>query len=120
MSFVDASAATPDLMLRDADIALYAAKENGRGRYEIFDPEARSGDVDMLATEQALRLALRNNELCVHYQPTVELTSGRVTAQTGCPFAPEPSTREATCVAAMAAAIASLRNIGRRVPAGGV
>jgi diguanylate cyclase (GGDEF)-like protein/PAS domain S-box-containing protein len=71
----DESAATPDLMLRDADMALYAAKENGRSRYEIFDPEARAGEVDLLATESALRHALRDDELCVHYQPTVELDS---------------------------------------------
>jgi diguanylate cyclase (GGDEF)-like protein/PAS domain S-box-containing protein len=68
-----------DLLLRDADIALYSAKKNGRARYEVFDPEARASSVDLLATEQALRIALRHNELCVHYQPTVELESGRIT-----------------------------------------
>jgi diguanylate cyclase (GGDEF)-like protein/PAS domain S-box-containing protein len=75
----DPAPASPDLLLRDADIALYAAKEHGRARYEIFDPVGRAGEVDMLATEQALRLALRHDELRVHYQPTVELETGRIT-----------------------------------------
>ena len=65
----DLACASPDLMLRDADIALYAAKAHGRGRYELYDPDARTDAVDLLATEQALRLALRHNEFCVHYQP---------------------------------------------------
>jgi diguanylate cyclase (GGDEF)-like protein/PAS domain S-box-containing protein len=75
----DPPAASADLLLRDADIALYAAKEHGRSRYEVFDAEARANSIDTLATEQALRLALRHRELRVHYQPTVELATGRIT-----------------------------------------
>jgi diguanylate cyclase (GGDEF)-like protein/PAS domain S-box-containing protein len=76
----DLSAATPDSLLRDADIALYAAKEHGRARFEMFSPEGRMRGSDLLAAEQALRLALRNNELCLHYQPEVDLASQRIIA----------------------------------------
>ena len=71
---------SPDSMLRDADIALYAAKENGRGRYELFDPEARMPGDDRLAIEHALRLALRRGEFELHYQPEVDLTTQRIIA----------------------------------------
>ena len=76
----DLASATPDTLLRDADIALYAAKEHGRARFEVFDSEARMRGIDLLATEQALRLALRHGELCLHYQPEVDLTTRRIVA----------------------------------------
>jgi diguanylate cyclase (GGDEF)-like protein/PAS domain S-box-containing protein len=69
---------SPDNLLRDADMALYAAKEHGRSRLELFDP-AVPARVDVLATEQALRIALRDGELRLHYQPSVDLDSGNVT-----------------------------------------
>ena len=76
----DLAAADPDLLLRDADIALYSAKENGRARIEVFDADARMPGVDLLATEQALRLALRHGELRLYYQPEVDLGTQRVVA----------------------------------------
>jgi diguanylate cyclase (GGDEF)-like protein/PAS domain S-box-containing protein len=76
----DLASATADALLRDADIALYAAKEHGRGRYEMFSSESAMLGRDQLAAEQALRLALRNGELCLHYQPEVDLASRRIVA----------------------------------------
>ncbi|MFL5910274.1 MAG: EAL domain-containing protein [Gaiellaceae bacterium] len=72
------SAASPDTLLRDADIALYSAKEGGRARVELFDPTVSPQVVDVLATEHALRLALRHDELRLHYQPSVDLETGRI------------------------------------------
>jgi diguanylate cyclase (GGDEF)-like protein/PAS domain S-box-containing protein len=74
----DGPATEPDRMLRDADLALYAAKQRGRGRVELFDPAARLSGFDPLALEQALRAALRRGELRLHYQPLVDLTTDRV------------------------------------------
>jgi diguanylate cyclase (GGDEF)-like protein/PAS domain S-box-containing protein len=63
-----------DTLLRDAETALYRAKDRGRSRIEAFDSAARTTTVEnRLATEHALRLALRNGELRVHYQPAVTL-----------------------------------------------
>jgi diguanylate cyclase (GGDEF)-like protein/PAS domain S-box-containing protein len=76
----DLASATPDSLLRDADLALYAAKEHGRARFEVFQSRSQMPGFDMLATEQALRLALRNGELCLHYQPEVDLASQRIVA----------------------------------------
>jgi len=69
---------SPDSLLRDVDIALYTAKEHGRGRFEVFDAETRMSGVDLLATEQALRFALGHGELRLHYQPEVDLNTGRI------------------------------------------
>jgi diguanylate cyclase (GGDEF)-like protein/PAS domain S-box-containing protein len=65
-------------LIRDADTAMYRAKEQGRGRFEIFDPETRAETLRRLHTESALRHALERGELCLHYQPVVDLTSGAV------------------------------------------
>jgi diguanylate cyclase (GGDEF)-like protein/PAS domain S-box-containing protein len=65
-------------LLRDADAAMYQAKELGRNQYVLFDETLRARTQERLATEGALREALRRSEIVVHYQPVIELTAGRV------------------------------------------
>ena len=60
---------TPEAVLRDADTAMYRAKERGRGRFEIFDPAMRRRAVARLALEDELRRALSRDELTLLYQP---------------------------------------------------
>jgi diguanylate cyclase (GGDEF)-like protein/PAS domain S-box-containing protein len=74
----DLASADADSLLRDADIALYAAKEHGGARLEVFDSDAPRRTTSVLATEQALRLALRHRELCLHYQPEIDLATQRI------------------------------------------
>ena len=66
----------PDDVLRDADIAMYRAKANGRARYEIFDANMRRRIMERLALEIELQQAIENNELQVCYQPIIKLGSG--------------------------------------------
>ena len=65
--------ARPDDLLRDADAAMYRAKERGRGRYELFDDVLRERVLRGMRTENELRRALERGELRVVYQPVVEL-----------------------------------------------
>ncbi len=69
----------PDDLVRDADAAMYRAKEQGRGRYELFDTGMRDRAVRRLRTESDLWRAIARDELRVHYQPKVDLASGQVT-----------------------------------------
>ena len=68
----------PETMIRDADAAMYLAKERGRARYEVYDERMRSTLVERLDIETALRRALTRHELRVVYQPTVSLASGLI------------------------------------------
>jgi diguanylate cyclase (GGDEF)-like protein/PAS domain S-box-containing protein len=70
----------PEGLLRDADVAMYRAKGEGSGRYELFGDEMRAQVLDRLRTEAELRLAVTRNELRVHYQPIVDVTTGRTQA----------------------------------------
>jgi len=63
----------PDELLREADVALYAAKANGKGRLEIFDSAMDARARERLQTEIELRRALSQGELRVYYQPIVSL-----------------------------------------------
>jgi predicted signal transduction protein with EAL and GGDEF domain len=65
-------------LLRDADIAMYRAKERGAGRWEVFDERLRERALDRVATERALRTALETGQLRLHYQPIVALGDHRV------------------------------------------
>jgi diguanylate cyclase (GGDEF)-like protein len=70
----------PEALIRDADSALYRAKERGRGGYEIFDEVMRSRVIEHMQTENDLRRALQRRELELHYQPVVRLRDGSVVA----------------------------------------
>ncbi len=70
----------PEALIRDADAALYRAKERGRGGYEIFDEVMRSRVIEHMQTENDLRRALQRGELELHYQPLVALGDGSVSA----------------------------------------
>jgi diguanylate cyclase (GGDEF)-like protein/PAS domain S-box-containing protein len=67
-----------ELLIRDADAAMYRAKERGRGRCELFDAEMRARAVRRLETERELRHALERDELELHYQPVIALGSGDI------------------------------------------
>ncbi len=68
----------PERLLKSADLALYAAKAHGRGAHRVFEPEMDEHLRARRALEIDLRAALIKNELEVHYQPLIEIASGRM------------------------------------------
>ncbi|HWD64653.1 MAG TPA: EAL domain-containing protein [Solirubrobacteraceae bacterium] len=76
----DATRATPLGVLRDADAAMYAAKERGKGRVAVFDDTMHRRLMERLAVEASLRGAHTRGELSLHYQPVVALENARVVA----------------------------------------
>ncbi|QHT63109.1 EAL domain-containing protein [Paenibacillus lycopersici] len=65
-------------LLKNADTAMYRAKELGRNNAQFFEGGMNDAVVKKSRMEQALRTALDNNELSVHYQPQLETTTGRI------------------------------------------
>jgi diguanylate cyclase (GGDEF)-like protein/PAS domain S-box-containing protein len=70
------SADTADALLRNADVAMYSAKRQGKGRSVRFDPGMYANVLDRLEMEGALRRAIERNELTLYYQPIVSLKKG--------------------------------------------
>ncbi len=66
-------------LLKRADSAMYVAKESGRNQYQIFTEDMLKETADRLSMEHGLRHALANDELSLHYQPQVSLTTGLIT-----------------------------------------
>ncbi|MGD1919887.1 MAG: EAL domain-containing protein [Pleurocapsa sp.] len=62
-------------LMRDADIAMYRAKDNGKGRYTIFDQTMYDETLRLVELENNLRLALQRDELMMYYQPIISLDS---------------------------------------------
>ena len=69
----------PVSLIRDADAAMYRAKDGGRAKTEVFDHEMREGVVDRLEIESDLRHAIARRQLRLHFQPTVRTTDQVIT-----------------------------------------
>ncbi len=69
------SSDVPASLLRDADAAMYRAKDRGRNRYELFDDDMRTRAGTRVRTESELRRALERGELRLHYQPVLDTSS---------------------------------------------
>jgi diguanylate cyclase (GGDEF)-like protein/PAS domain S-box-containing protein len=65
-------------LVRHADVAMYAAKDAGRGRYAIFCPGMEKGVGELLGIEQELRLGLQRGEFNLHYQPEIDLETATI------------------------------------------
>lgn len=67
-----------DTLLKNADLAMYRAKDAGRNAFRFFDPEMNESVVEHLHMASGLRAAMDNGELQVYYQPQIELATGEV------------------------------------------
>jgi diguanylate cyclase (GGDEF)-like protein len=67
-------------LMKNADIALYRAKDEGRNGYAFYAPDIDAHSVEKLALESELRRAIELRQLSLHYQPKIDARSGRVCA----------------------------------------
>ena len=68
----------PEELLRDSDVAMYCAKAQGKGGYEVFDPIMQIKVRECLQLENDLRLAIERQELNLYYQPIIESGTGKI------------------------------------------
>jgi diguanylate cyclase (GGDEF)-like protein/PAS domain S-box-containing protein len=74
-----ADGADPSTLLKHADAALHHVKEDGIGRFAFFRHEMNAASMERLLIETRLRQALEREEFLLHYQPQVDVASGRIT-----------------------------------------
>ena len=79
IAFCSASYINPEELVRDAEIAMYRAKREGKARCQVFDAAMHTVAVKRLRLETDLRRALELGEFRVHYQPILSLQSGKIT-----------------------------------------
>ncbi len=65
--------ATPDALLRSADVALHRVKEDGRGRYQFYSSEMKAGSLEGMRLEVLLHDALERREFVLYYQPQIDV-----------------------------------------------
>ncbi len=68
-----------ETLIKNADTAMYQAKENGRQSYQFFKPAMNVRAVERQSIEESLRRALEQKEFSLHYQPKVRLATGEIT-----------------------------------------
>ena len=67
-----------ETLLKNADTAMYRAKEAGKGNFHFYDPSMTARAMEKLNAEMLLRRAIERSELLLHYQPRVDLASNRI------------------------------------------
>jgi diguanylate cyclase (GGDEF)-like protein/PAS domain S-box-containing protein len=70
----------PDLIMRNADLAMYNSKTMGRNRYSTFNDKSQNTIINQIHLEQDLRLALERKELFLVYQPVIDLATGKISS----------------------------------------
>ncbi|HEY0065264.1 MAG TPA: EAL domain-containing protein [Telluria sp.] len=68
-----------NMLIRNADVAMYQAKARGRNGYQLYAPSMTGEGVERLRLEAMLRRSIEKNEIFLNYQPQVEIDSGRMT-----------------------------------------
>ncbi|MGO9016941.1 MAG: putative bifunctional diguanylate cyclase/phosphodiesterase [Syntrophobacteraceae bacterium] len=68
----------PDTLLKNADAAMYSAKEQGRNNYQFYSKAMNASSLKRLSLENALRKALDRQEFLLHYQPQIHINSGKI------------------------------------------
>jgi diguanylate cyclase (GGDEF)-like protein/PAS domain S-box-containing protein len=69
-----------DTLVRNADAAMYEAKQRGRGQFQFFTSDMNARAMERIQLEAALRRVLEEDRLALHYQPQLDIPSGRVVA----------------------------------------
>ncbi|MGH9282803.1 MAG: putative bifunctional diguanylate cyclase/phosphodiesterase, partial [Acidimicrobiales bacterium] len=78
IAFADAPGAGAEELLRNADLAMYMAKTNGKGGYQVFETRMHEAALRRLDLKADLQRAVDNDEFVLHYQPIVALDTGQV------------------------------------------
>ncbi|WP_052380514.1 EAL domain-containing protein [Paenibacillus camerounensis] len=79
ISFYPEDGETTEEILKNADVAMYRAKEEGKGTYVIYDKSMHTPFNERMHIEKHLRSAMNNNEFELHYQPQADIKTGRIT-----------------------------------------
>ena len=91
IALADRADANAGRLLSSADAAMYRAKRDGKGRYCVFEAAMHTAAVERMNLEQALRSALSQSALTVHYQPVVETLTGQIVSFEALARWPHPS-----------------------------
>lgn len=67
-----------ETLMKNADLSMYYAKDNGRNAYRVFEPEMNRRAINRMQLDVALREAIKNNEIFMVYQPLIELKTNKV------------------------------------------
>jgi len=78
MTLYDSHYENGEEMLRDADTAMYRAKNDDRNHIDVFDPQMHENVLELTELEHGIRNALANNELSLHYQPVIDASQGSI------------------------------------------
>lgn len=69
-----------DVLMKNADAAMYRAKETGKNNFQLFTSELNSRIIEKLTMENSLRKAVERNEMILYYQPQIDLKTGEITS----------------------------------------